>query len=201
MSNDFFDSADYTALARNTRALAEAVNAIAAAVEAGFDLLPGNLVLRQNKQTFVASDTGAVNAHLVSLTQAPPSYSDGLHVAFRANATNTTAATVNVNSLGIKDIRNYAGTALTGGEIVQGAFTVLRYDATNGYFRIISPLTAVASVTGLDINSLTTASDVVPSTDYFALHDATAGAMRKALISTIAADEGNTVLLAGVLAI
>lgn len=184
MANDYFDTADFTAMTRNTRALAEAVMAALAAVEAGFDLLPGNLVLRQNKQTFVASDTGAVNAHIVSLTQAPPAYSDGLHIAFRAATTNTAAATINVNSLGVKDIRNYAGTALSGGEIVANAFTVIRYDNTNGYFRIISPLTTVSSVTTFNIDSMTAETSPADA-DTAPLYDASAAAQRKMTLQNL----------------
>lgn len=161
MSNSYFDSGDYTALARNTRALAESVNAIATAVEAGFDLFPDKLSIQQSKATFVATDTGTPGAYVISLEKTPPAYSDGLHIAFRAANTNPGASTVNVSSLGIKDIRNYAGTALTGGEIVIGAFTVIRYDATNGYFRIISPLTTVGSIS-VNNNVKVTTNDTTP---------------------------------------
>jgi len=43
MSNDYFDSADYTAAVAKSLARAATINAIAAAVEAGFDLLPDKL--------------------------------------------------------------------------------------------------------------------------------------------------------------
>lgn len=228
MSNDYFDTADFTAVTRNTRALAEAVMAIAAAIEAGFDLFPSNLSIRQGKVTFVASDTGTVNAHLVSMQKTPPAYSDGLQVIFRAGSTNTGAATVNVDSLGVKDVRNYAGAALTGGEIVANAMIALRYDANGGYFRIENPLTAVASVTSFDIDGLSAdtdpddgdyaaihsqdasgkrkvtlqnlllvgwsvASSVDPTADYVLIYDASAGALKKVLVSNVA-DEGNLIL-------
>ncbi len=184
MGNDFFDAADYNALTRNTRALAEAVMAIAAAVEAGFDLLPSNLSIRQGRITFVATDTGSVNAHLVSMPETPPAYSDGLQVIFRASTTNTAAASINVDSLGVKDLRNYAGAALTGGEIVSGAMIAVRYDASGGYFRIENPLTAVASVTAFNIDSMT-AETTPADADTVPFYDASASAQRKMTLQNL----------------
>lgn len=184
MSNDYFDTADFTAMTRNTRALAEAVMAALAAVEAGFDLLPSNLSIRQGKVTFVASDTGSVNAHLVSMQKTPPAYSDGLQVIFRAGTTNTAAATINVDSLGVKDIRNYAGAALSGGEIVSGAMIAVRYDSSGGYFRIENPLTAVASVSTFNIDSMT-AETAPADADTAPLYDASAAASRKMTLQNL----------------
>jgi len=200
VTNLYFDTGDYTALTRHSLGRAESVNAIFSAVEVGFDQLPTPTEIKQSKVTFVATDTGAANAYLVSLTYAPASYSDGLEVVFRVGNTNTSTATINVNSLGVKSIRNYAGTALSGGELVQGALVTLRYDNTNGYFRITSPVTTVGSVTGIDINGLTQASEVDTAADFVPIYDASAGGHRKVLPSLIA-DEGNLCLAAGVFAL
>jgi hypothetical protein len=184
MANDFFDSADYTALSRNTRALAEAVNAIATAIEAGFDLFPSKLSLQQGKAHFVATDTGVANAYVIAMEKTIPAYSDGLHFCFRAANTNTGASTINIDGKGLKDIRNYAGTALTGGEILQGALTTGWYDNTNGYCRILSPLTAVASVTGIDINALT-ALAAPDDADKAPVYDASAAASRAVTLQNL----------------
>jgi len=146
--------------------------------------MPSKLSIQQNKATFVASDTGTANAYVVSLEKTPPAYSDGLHVVFRAANSNSAASTINVNSLGVKDIRNYAGAALSGGEIVSGAMVSVRYDATNGYFRIVSPLVTIGSVTTFDIDAL--AAETAPAdADTAAIHDASANAKRKMTLQNL----------------
>jgi len=161
MSNDYFDEADYTTLTRHTLGRAEAVMAIIDAIEAGFDKLPAELHIKQGRITFVASDTGAADAYLVSMTHAPAAYTDGLEVVFRVANTNAGASTINVNSLGVKSIRNYAGSALSGGELVTGALVTLRYDNNNGYFRITQPVTSIGSVT-VNNNVKVSANDSTP---------------------------------------
>lgn len=142
MANDFFDSGDYSALTALTLARAESVNSIISAIEAGFDKLPGELPLKQNRVTY-AADSGAANAYVVTLTHAPASYTAGLHVAMKATNANTGASTVNVNGLGVKTIKRPDGTDLSSGDIPAGAMVELRYDGTN--FQIVSMPNAVIS--------------------------------------------------------
>jgi hypothetical protein len=82
------------------------------------------------------TSAGTANAQTVSLTPAPGAYVAGMHVVFKAGNTNTGAATLNVNSLGTKNIF-VAAAALTGGEIVSGNLVELVYDGTQ--FQLISP--------------------------------------------------------------
>ena len=184
MVNSFFDTGDYTALARNTLARAASVNNIFAAVEAGFDHLPDKLSIQQSKATFVASDTGTANAYVISLEKTPPAYSDGMHICFRANSTNTGAATVNVNGLGVKSLKDYSGAALSAGAIVSGAFTSAIYDNTNGYFRVIAPLVTISSVSTFSINTLTAETSPADA-DTLGLYDASATADRKMTFNNV----------------
>ena len=198
MANDYFDDDDWDELARLTLARAEDVNDIASAVVVGFDRLPAELHLKQGRVTFIASDTGTLNTHILTPTHLPAAYADGMTYTFRASTTNTGAATVDIYGtgsvlLGVKSIRNYAGAALTGGEIVSGAFTTIRYDATNGYWRIRSPLTTVASVTTFNIDALAAGAEVDPLNDYVPIYDASAGAQRKVPTGLIA-DEYSIIL-------
>lgn len=77
-----------------------------------------------------AADTGAANAYVVTLSPAPASYTDGMYVAFVAGHTNTTASTINVNSLGVKNIVSNAGggVPLSGGEIQANGSYILQYN-------------------------------------------------------------------------
>ncbi len=136
MSNDFFDTGDYTALVAHTLARGAAVNSIFDAVEGGFDLLPAIALLNEDRVTY-AADTGAANAYLIALATAPASYTAGLHVTFLASAANTGASTIDVNSIGVKSIKLTNGDALAAGAIPAGVLIELRY--TGVHFQLIAP--------------------------------------------------------------
>ena len=85
--------------------------------------------------------TGSANAYVytpVSSTY-PTAYVSGEVYTFKANFTNTGAATINIRSLGAKNIFQKSGAgvvALTGGEIRSGDIVIICYDGTQ--FQIIS---------------------------------------------------------------
>lgn len=91
------------------------------------------------------SDGGTANNYLLTPVVSGfqvPDYFDGLIVRFHANATNSTgsgASTVNVNSLGVKDIVRLDGSALQIYDIQQLQYTTLRYDLAADHFIMISP--------------------------------------------------------------
>lgn len=120
------------------------------AIEDGFDKLPTEAELKQGT-AIIATDSGVADAYILTATNPPSAYAANLALRFKAGSTNTGASTVNVYDaasalIGVASIRNYAGSALTGGEIVANAFTDIVYDGSAGYFRIVNPVTAVASV-------------------------------------------------------
>lgn len=227
MANDYWNN--LVALVRRTEARAEAVNSIHAAIKAGFDLLPSKARLYEDRVSY-SVDSGAVNAYVIT----PPyaiTLTDGASVTFKPLVTNTAASVANVYALGNVAVCDYGGNALSGGEMVQGAFITLRYNLASAHWRITNPLTAVASVTTFDINALTalTAPDdadyvpvqdtsvadkrkvtlqnfmivgysvaaaVDPAADYVLIFDASANALKKTLVTSIA-DEGQLSLAAG----
>lgn len=78
------------------------------------------------------STTGAANAYLLTKTLPTGSYIDGQKVTFKASFTNTGAATININSLGVKSIKQSDGsTALSAGDITSGNTYEIEYDGTN----------------------------------------------------------------------
>lgn len=188
-TNDFFDDADWSRLVANTLARAEAVNAIADGVVVGFGRLPAQAALYEDRVSF-GTDSGLVNAYIVTL---PYTFTltNGARFRFRPNSTNTTAATCNPNSLGVLQIVNYAGTALTGGELISGVTAQLEYNSTSNHLRIVQPLTSVGSVTTFDINSMSTGSVVDPTADYVPMYDASLGAQVKVLVSLISDEYQN----------
>lgn len=78
---------------------------------------------------------GSSNAYTLSPNRTIAAYAAGVNFTFLANHANTGAATLNVSSLGAKDIRDRNGTALTGAEIASGGVVEVVYDNSNGYFR------------------------------------------------------------------
>ena len=80
------------------------------------------------------NETGSGNTYVLAATssgggtlQTPPAYRDGLRVRFNATHTNSSAATLNLNAIGPKNIVTYTGAALVGGELVSGQYYELVY--------------------------------------------------------------------------
>lgn len=128
-----------TAVAAATLVRAADVNNLSDATGTAFAALPTNTELKTGKTVF-GTDTGAADAYLVTLPYAPSSYASGLSVRFIPLATNTGASTINVNSLGVKSIRDPVGAALAAGLITVGVPCELCYSATTGYFHLIGAL-------------------------------------------------------------
>lgn len=84
----------------------------------------------QNSSFIYADDGGAADAYTVTLSPAPTSYTKGLMVLFKAANTNTGASTINVNSLGTKNILRKGGGSLEAGDILANALILLVYDGT-----------------------------------------------------------------------
>lgn len=78
---------------------------------------------------------GSGNAYTLSPNRTISAYAAGVGFVFMANHANTGAATLNVSSLGAKDIRDRNGNALTGSEIAVSGVVDVVYDNSNGYFR------------------------------------------------------------------
>lgn len=116
------------------------------------------------------STGGSANAITLSplgLMKGPFEYQTRLKVWFVPANSNTGAATVNVDGLGLKDIEEN-GAALTGGELVAGKTTLLEYDGT--VFNVIyregqGGVDDVFGLTGtVTIDALT--DDPAPGTDF-----------------------------------
>ncbi len=80
------------------------------------------------------TDSGTANAKVltqIGLKQAPTAYTDGLVATFVVGTTSTAATTVNVATLGVKNV-----TGTIGGEMVTGATVSIRYSTATGEFSI-----------------------------------------------------------------
>jgi hypothetical protein len=99
----------------------------------------GAAVLATDAVRFGQLQTGAVNLLTVTgtdtlignLVPALTAYTAGNAFYFVAAATNTSAMTINIDGLGVKDIRRLGSVALAAGDIVAGQIALIVYNGTN----------------------------------------------------------------------
>lgn len=95
------------------------------------------------------TDTGIVNAYVLTRATAarksPLAYTEGMKIRFTTANASSGAATVNVAGIGIKDIKDAAGAALTGGEIPANRWVELTFDVSDDAFLITNVATAAGS--------------------------------------------------------
>jgi len=102
---------------------------------------------------FFAADTGVADAYAVTLPFTLGNYVEGLTIAFKAVNANTGAATLNVNGLGVKDIRKSGAAVLASGDIAAGQIIELVYDGAR--FQSTSGVSsaAITKATSAEINT------------------------------------------------
>lgn len=98
-------------------------------------------------------DTGATNALVAAVTPGISSYSNGLLCEIAVSHTNTGAATINLNGLGVKSISRANGAALSAGDLIVGALALIGYDGTK--FQLYNVQVAPAGGGGTGDNSIT----------------------------------------------
>jgi len=97
-------------------------------------------------QTYTyAPDTGVADAYVVTLSPAPSAYVTGMRFDALIANTNTTASTLNLNSLGAKAIKFGDGAALVAGTLVASMLASFEYDGTN--LQILNPMIVPPSST------------------------------------------------------
>lgn len=84
--------------------------------------------------------TGSANAYVLAANQTISAYAQGQIFAFEANFGNTGAATLNVDSVGAKNILKHNDVALASGDIESGQIVVVAYEGAADAFQLISPL-------------------------------------------------------------
>lgn len=125
MTNDYFNHVD-NRVSPNTRALDTQINAIADEIAAGFDKISDEQEILANTVN-LATNTGSETAMIASLGYTP-SLTDGFEIRIRSAFANTGAATLNLNSLGIKGVKNSDGSELSSGAIAADTISTLYYD-------------------------------------------------------------------------
>ncbi|XRD24046.1 hypothetical protein AABM34_16790 [Lysinibacillus fusiformis] len=76
-------------------------------------------------------DTGTANAKIVTLDNPPPTYFDGMAIAFKNKVENTGSVTINVNGLGVKTIKKGNGRTLSNGNLKANIPYTIRYNGVD----------------------------------------------------------------------
>ena len=82
---------------------------------------------------------GSADTYTLTLPTAPGSYIDGMMCYGKCPAANTGAATINVNSLGAKDIKKNGNQDLNAGDMVANSCYLFIYNATDDVMELLNP--------------------------------------------------------------
>lgn len=131
---------------------------------------PSLIAANVQSGTFVyAASTDVSDTYTVSLTPALTAYTTGMKVRVKFTTANTGACTLNINSLGAKNIKLIDGTDPLDGDIAAGKSYGLSYDGTN-FILERSPAKASAS----EVNAGTSENSYVSPNilnDYYSLSE------------------------------
>lgn len=108
--------------------------------------------LMLGRGAFMATTGSTANTYLLDsgVTQGPVGYFDGLRVRCQIPVSNTGGSTLNVDSLGAKDIRDASGAVLVGGSLVAGTRYEFEYRLADDHFRLVG----AAGGGGTGVNTL-----------------------------------------------
>lgn len=96
-----------------------------------------NIVNTQLLTLYGGVDTGSANAYLLNFTASFTAYADGIQITWIPANTNTGASTINVNGLGVVNIVNPDGSALTARQLIANQPAQILFKA--GAFELITP--------------------------------------------------------------
>jgi len=94
------------------------------------DLLVTQTGLQKGAEVY-AADAEASDTYVITLSPVPASLYTGMVINFKANTANTGAATLNINSLGAKNILKHNDKTLETGDIEAGQIITVVYDGTS----------------------------------------------------------------------
>ncbi len=135
-----------------------AVNDSARALEA--------IIARGLKDVIDGSITsaGTTTAYTVASNRTLTAYYDGMTITVQWNATCGATPTVNVDSIGAKNLYFPSGTQVTTGDLISGGRSIIQYDGTNFQVLTNSTVTAVTLAAAQTLTNKTLTSPVLNGT-------------------------------------
>lgn len=121
-----------------------------------------------------ATTTGSANAFLLTIDAQITAYTDGLIVTCKTNFAPTGATTINVNGIGVANVKTNRGNAVYDGYIPNGMPLILRHNGTDFIVQNYQDLSLVGRL------SLTAGEDIVAMDSVYV----SAGSTVKSLIPT-----------------
>ncbi len=88
--------------------------------------------------TIVSAGTG--NNYTLTTTTVHTALADQSPIVFRADRANTGATTLNVDSLGAKELVKAGGTALASGDIAQNQLCLVVYNPNQDHYELLNPV-------------------------------------------------------------
>lgn len=138
-------------------------------------------------QILYGIDGGSTDTYAVALNVAPTEYQEGMLVAFKANTTNTGAATLNLNSLGAKSIKKNGNVELQDGDIQSGQVCLVVYDGTNFQLAgLLPPFTSpkiLVSINDQNGNELLKVTPIADAVNQFELKNSNANVQPELFVS------------------
>lgn len=110
------------------------------------------------------TEGGAANAYVCSVVgtkKAPNAYFNGMKVSFVVSATNTGASTINVDSIGAANIKDLAGNALSGYELIAGDLVTLIYQTSVSAFIIVNSTKKIPKIVSKSADFIITDNDQI----------------------------------------
>ena len=96
----------------------------------------------QSGSAIYGVDTGTANVYAAALTPTLSAYSAGMFVHIKILNSNSGASTLNLNSLGAKNIKYTSGSAIRANDLLAGGVYTFFYDGTN--FQLLNPSSEAA---------------------------------------------------------
>lgn len=163
-----------------------------------------------NLEDFATNDTSAsTTTYTASWDERLTAYKGGMRVYFKPNNTNTGAATLNINSIGARNIVHADQTAVSAGEMLANTYVHLVYNGVTNAFEIVAQsydqnLQSISTLgTAADKILYTTGINTWAESDISAfgrslIDDADAAAARATLaLGSIATQDANNVTVTG----
>lgn len=137
-----------------------------ASVNDAIRAVQGSIRRAWEKTNATQTSGGSANAYTLTYSVSPAAYVNGEIISFIASFANTSAATLNVNSLGARSIVRCDGSTLQSGDIQNGGVAFCMYSAAAGklfLLNLIPPAPTVGSLGGLATTGGTMTGDITMS--------------------------------------
>lgn len=175
MSNNYFTY--NTDLVPGTRGRSGVLDNQFLAIEAAFDLLPTDTsAINRGTPSYAGSTGGTGNAFTVTMPKTRLSNQDGDLVVFKADRSNTGAATLNVDGIGNVSMVNSDGTALVSGDIISGLTYAFRYVSGTTRFQMMMASPRLTTAAAASASAAATSASNAASSATAAASSATAAA-------------------------